>query len=106
MIVALLTFGVLVFVALVVMAAMAVPVVVLIARGGAVGAPGPGTARAPRRHDGWWAGDTRSAWPDGRGDGDSQGGGDGQGDSSSCGSGGGASCGGGSSSCGGGGSGD
>ncbi|MEH0630632.1 hypothetical protein [Streptomyces stelliscabiei] len=48
MIVALLTFGVLVFVALVVMAAMAVPVVVLIARGGAGGAPGPGTA-TPRR---------------------------------------------------------
>ncbi|EMF53079.1 MULTISPECIES: hypothetical protein [Streptomyces] len=101
MIVAFLTFGVLVFVALAVLAAMVVPMVVLITRGGVGVAPGRGAARAPRRHDGWWAGDTRSAWPDGRGDGDSQGGGDGQGDSSSCGSGGGASCGGGSSSCGG-----
>ncbi|MFE7842991.1 hypothetical protein ACFU53_45100 [Streptomyces sp. NPDC057474] len=90
MVVALLTLGVLLFVALVVVASLVVPIVVLITRGGIGDAPGLGPPRLPRRHDSWWAGAARSPWPDSDGHG--------HGDSSSCGSGGGSSCGGGSSS--------
>ncbi|WP_326579756.1 hypothetical protein OG889_19735 [Streptomyces sp. NBC_00481] len=93
MTVALLTLGVLLFVALVVVASLVVPIVVVIKRGGLGDGPGLGPPRPPRRHDNWWANAARAPWPDGEGDSH------GHGDSSSCGdSGGGSSCGGGSSS--------
>jgi uncharacterized membrane protein YgcG len=96
-IVAILTLGVLLFAALVVVWAL-VAIGVAITRGVPGDAPGLGPPRRARRRRSWWADVTRADWPDGDdhryGHGDASGG-------SSCGSG--SSCGGGSSSsCGGG----